>query len=565
VDTRNGRGYALLPPSRTVDGSYSVLIDADVAPAPEWIARVLNATRKEKATTAPDVELDTPSSILRAVDYLKRHEAYTAPGQGSDTGAFVALSTLRDLGISQERAVELMMTHFRCYELDEEWVEQKAENAYRYAENAAGAYAVQDPSEAFAAYTNTLKAERPQQDSGLWEEAEKAKQQSELDARRAKYRGVKPSEGAKRQKGTFWDADKTLPRRGEGTRIMFVAEPSQHKTNLVLAHCLDAIRDQNARVVFCAGESAEEFMAERVPTMCAARGIAIESLDSNLVITEACPRLTDAAEVEAFIAEYAEFNPDIVVLDTFSEAMTGVDESAAKEATIAMDAAGVLRKSFKATVILVHHLGKDGSKGARGSSVYKAAVDALIVVKFDRDSGVVTAFADKVKGGKAKFIVAWGTRVIADVMTVVALTCGEREKAVAAVKAAEENTAGTSLRRRVMRVLAEREAYSAEASLNRTTLARQLAGDPKKYPTEADYETEVGRIDRALDNGSRDRHRNGKVALRGCFEEVAYPPGLLKPNLTKRWFRKPEREPWEEDEAKQQEQWASQGHEEWVR
>ncbi len=45
VDTRGQGSYALLPPSSTPDGAYSVAVEADIQPVPEWLAERIRTVR----------------------------------------------------------------------------------------------------------------------------------------------------------------------------------------------------------------------------------------------------------------------------------------------------------------------------------------------------------------------------------------------------------------------------------------------------------------------------------------------------------------------------------------
>lgn len=72
---------------------------------------------------------------------------------------------------------------------------------------------------------------------------------------------------------------------------------------------------------------------------------------------------------------------DIVVIDTFAQATAGANENAAEDMGKALGhCRGISRALGGALVVLVHHAGKDTSKGARGWSGLKAAADAEIEV-----------------------------------------------------------------------------------------------------------------------------------------------------------------------------------------
>lgn len=75
----------------------------------------------------------------------------------------------------------------------------------------------------------------------------------------------------------------------------------------------------------------------------------------------------------------------LVIVDTFARAIAGGDENSAQDVGSAVRAADKIRAETGAAVVFVHHAGKDPSKGARGSSALRAAVDTEILV--ERGSG----------------------------------------------------------------------------------------------------------------------------------------------------------------------------------
>lgn len=70
----------------------------------------------------------------------------------------------------------------------------------------------------------------------------------------------------------------------------------------------------------------------------------------------------------------------VVVLDTLNRASPGADENSSRDMGIIIAAAKRLQESIQGVVLLIHHSGKDGSKGMRGHSALPAAVDATIQV-----------------------------------------------------------------------------------------------------------------------------------------------------------------------------------------
>jgi hypothetical protein len=107
----------------------------------------------------------------------------------------------------------------------------------------------------------------------------------------------------------------------------------------------------------------------------------------------AVPNLMDKNSLNAYVEELREHEIKLIVIDTLAYAMAGGEENSAKEMGIAVDGMQKLRNEVGATILLVHHTGKDKSRGARGSSVLKAAVDTEIELNASGDK--ISLHADK--------------------------------------------------------------------------------------------------------------------------------------------------------------------------
>ncbi|CAD6548680.1 hypothetical protein LMG27952_04768 [Paraburkholderia hiiakae] len=70
----------------------------------------------------------------------------------------------------------------------------------------------------------------------------------------------------------------------------------------------------------------------------------------------------------------------LVILDTLSRAVPGADENSSVDMGNIVAAANTLQEKVGGVVMLVHHTGKDASKGLRGHSSLHAALDAAIEV-----------------------------------------------------------------------------------------------------------------------------------------------------------------------------------------
>ena len=88
-------------------------------------------------------------------------------------------------------------------------------------------------------------------------------------------------------------------------------------------------------------------------------------------------------------------SPVLIVIDTLARHHTG-DENSASEMSSFISNLDRLSEEFKATVLIVHHAGKDPSRGARGSSAFRAALDLEILVT-NPATGITNLTCEKAK------------------------------------------------------------------------------------------------------------------------------------------------------------------------
>ena len=88
--------------------------------------------------------------------------------------------------------------------------------------------------------------------------------------------------------------------------------------------------------------------------------------------------------------------PRLVVLDTLQRNMAGADENSTKDMTMWVSGLQVLLEAFAgATVLVVHHSGKDPTKGDRGSTVLRASVETVIELSGDRSRAMLVCHKQK--------------------------------------------------------------------------------------------------------------------------------------------------------------------------
>lgn len=152
-------GYVLIPGCWLISGgvngksgNYKTITDAPVAPAPEWFAEFL----KEKPAAAeamsdePAVDWDKPENIERMIRYLQEGAPASIQGKNGEKVLFDVACVLKDNGISEWKAVEILDQYYnvagKCEPLwnngngpDADRLDIKVKNAYGYAkENVAG-------------------------------------------------------------------------------------------------------------------------------------------------------------------------------------------------------------------------------------------------------------------------------------------------------------------------------------------------------------------------------------------------------------------------------------------
>lgn len=90
--------------------------------------------------------------------------------------------------------------------------------------------------------------------------------------------------------------------------------------------------------------------------------------------------MPDPAQLDELIALISELpsKPALIVLDTLARTFGGGDENSQKDMNAFVSAVDRLKEETGASVLVVHHSGKDDSRGARGSSAFTGAVDTLI-------------------------------------------------------------------------------------------------------------------------------------------------------------------------------------------
>jgi RecA-family ATPase len=88
----------------------------------------------------------------------------------------------------------------------------------------------------------------------------------------------------------------------------------------------------------------------------------------------------------------------LIVIDTLARAITGIDENSSKDMNEVIKVVDKIKTYTNSSIMLVHHCGKDYTKGMRGSSALLGAVDCCIQIR--KKENVVELQIEKQKEGE---------------------------------------------------------------------------------------------------------------------------------------------------------------------
>ncbi|MEX9582241.1 helicase RepA family protein [Providencia rettgeri] len=98
-----------------------------------------------------------------------------------------------------------------------------------------------------------------------------------------------------------------------------------------------------------------------------------------------------------YIKEMTGKNVELIVFDTLARCFGGSDENDARDMGAFIEGCDTIKRESGATVLVVHHSGKDEAKGARGSSAFRAALDAEFNVRREDENKALILSCTKMK------------------------------------------------------------------------------------------------------------------------------------------------------------------------
>jgi hypothetical protein len=382
IDTRGGiqrdgkivsGGYTLLPGSKTDDGIYSALPGGGLIDLPQSIVRIIPERKKtDTLGLEKNPEADKPRNVSWALDLLKNYVTsgrVSVQGHGGNNLAFQVACSILDKAISPGMCFDLLWEHWNphCSPPWDDWeLETIVRNAASYGEDTEGGVkGFQANVDAFAGFEGQ-EFEPPMP-----------------EARRDRIQFLHAY--ADNVQDPTWLIPGMLPAQGIG---MLYGESGSYKSFLALDMALSlafGIPGQwgappvKNDVLFLAGEGPVATAKKRWPAWMEWQDIQFRN-DHRFFIMPEVPLYTDSTAWENVKLDLVELKakPALIVIDTLTRLITGLDENSAKDASMVTKFMEQLARYFECMVLAIHHTGKDQNKGARGSSAFYANVDTVL-------------------------------------------------------------------------------------------------------------------------------------------------------------------------------------------
>ena len=143
---------------------------------------------------------------------------------------------------------------------------------------------------------------------------------------------------------------------------------------------------ENCKVLYIAAERHAE-VADRIRAACKKRSISTKQLENFTLIASPRPPhvANDLIDLEEIAAKV---KPDLIIFDTFARMTLDTDENSTKDmGRIVEDFLQVIRAAGEqCSGLIVHHAGKDKTRGMRGNTALLGAVDAVLKLEKQGDA-----------------------------------------------------------------------------------------------------------------------------------------------------------------------------------
>lgn len=373
LDVRSGGGYVVGPGSILPEGAkdgqpggvYKWVGGSVLKPVPAELTSRL-VPRQERDELPRDSPVGDAAAVTddRFRNYLVQEAPTAFQGSGGDHITFVVAAHLKDLGLSQQDAFDLMVDHWneRCeppWALED--LQTKVANAYRYGENPPGSKA---PETAFGDVKIEPPVQPPREPSKWFRHGMKADRSNRwLFFEVAPQLGVGVLVGETQAGKTFLEIE--LARCGATGKPFFGVEPV-HKFGTLFVFAGTEGSDLALRLEALQEDSHLPISATYVSNL--SRPGALAELLEDMRSEAACIMETFGVRVGC------------VVVETLAASGLLPRENDAGDASLAMHNLATIANEMGVFVLASHHPAK-GTQEMRGSGAVPAAADYVITIK----------------------------------------------------------------------------------------------------------------------------------------------------------------------------------------
>ena len=374
IDTRADGGYVVAAGS-TIDGvRYKPVVKSVVNSLPIWLRTIASNVKSRAIDRAEDIDsLDAPANVQAVKIFLENDADIAIEGEGGDATTYQVACEVRDLGVSADMALELMDDYWNincipAWDLKD--LQSKIRNAYNYSQNDIGH---NSPIEDFGNLPIpefTLRAEKRQ----------KEKRRS-LIVSQAELLSMPPIN---------WLVKNVFPSKAMS---VIYGLPNCGKSFLALdlgfriAHEMSwhgDVKMKSGAVLYVAGEGLGGMPARLRAWL---KYHNREEEEAPFYTFNGAVDLADKAGRDQFkqaVEESIDQPVKLIIFDTLARCMTG-DENSSQDMGAFIRGCDYIKEKFNTHVMLVHHSGKDTSRGARGSNSLDGATDTSIHIEKEDD------------------------------------------------------------------------------------------------------------------------------------------------------------------------------------
>lgn len=382
LDVRGHHGFVVAAGSVLPNGEYRWLnAGTPIAPAPDWLIRMCAPRGPRDAD--PHIAVEDSEAFTRAAEWLENNAPEALEGAGGNDTTFRIACRLKDFGVDQPSALDLLLGHWNETKALPPWSPEELEtlvgNAYRYGASAPGIASAQADFSDVSALIGATPAPEP-------------------PAKRPRLYAVWPDEAVRRAteqrvepliKGLLDTRSLSAIYGDSNTGKTFVAMDMA----LHVAKGLPWAGRKTAAgfVVYLAAEGGAGSF-KRVKAWHDEHGLDPAQTKFALIPCPVDLRSTEG-DTKALVGlirqeeKRAGESTTLLVVDTLSRALAGGDENSSVDMGGFIRNVDAMRSALGCHLMLVHHTGKNAAKGARGWSGLRAAIDTEMEIA-DRELSI---------------------------------------------------------------------------------------------------------------------------------------------------------------------------------